>query len=222
MPQCFGQHGASHTTSDGEGQMTGKENGGAAGAARIVGSLRTEGRTGVVRVRGALAAGVETVWAAITDPAHLARWHGKVDGDLRPGGSFHVYLESDDWEGTGHVDACDPPRHLAVTTRESEESWRKGRGAPPFDAVLEATLAAAAAAADDDDDDDGSVLVVEVRGLPVDLLDAYGAGWQIHVENLAAYVEGGAAGDVEVRWAELLPAYRALAGEAAELAEASE
>jgi hypothetical protein len=55
------------------------------------------------------------------------------------------------------VAACEPPRRLLVTTRETEESWRKGQGAPPFDKTLEVTLTA---------DGDQTILVAEIRGLP--------------------------------------------------------
>jgi hypothetical protein len=47
--------------------------------------------------------------------------------------------------------------------------------------------------------------------MPLDLLAAYGAGVQIHVEDLAAYLAGGERVDAKVRWEELLPAYRDLA-----------
>src|SRR5215467_12657866 len=60
---------------------------------------------------------------------------------------------------------------------------------------------------------DGSqtVLVVEERGMPLDLLAAYGAGVQIHLENLAAHLAGRERCDAETRWNELIPAYRDLA-----------
>ena len=47
--------------------------------------------------------------------------------------------------------------------------------------------------------------------MPLDLLAAYGAGMQIHVEDLAAHLAGRERRDAEARWDELLPAYRELA-----------
>jgi hypothetical protein len=47
--------------------------------------------------------------------------------------------------------------------------------------------------------------------MPLDLLAAYGAGVQIHVEDLAAYLAGRERGDTKARWDELQPAYRDLA-----------
>ena len=63
-------------------------------------------------------------------------------------------------------------------------------------------------------DGDQTILVVEERGLPLDLLAAYGAGVQIHVEDLAAHIAGREHGDTEARWNELLPAYQDLAANA--------
>lgn len=168
----------------------------------VLGSLRAAGATGIVRIEHRLQASIDDVWSAVSDPERLSSWYGRVDGDLRQGGEFRLYLEADDWEGVGRVLACDPPRHLVVTTRESDESWQKGKGAPPFDSRLDLTLTA---------DADDTLLVVEADGMPVDLLFAYGAGQQIHAEDLAAYVAGRDRADVEARWAEIEPRYRDLA-----------
>ncbi len=172
------------------------------GKSRILGSLRAADRVGVVRIQDRYDTTVDDLWSAITDPARLARWYGQVEGDLRPGGAFHLYLESDDWSGTGRVEACEPPRRLRVTTRESDESWRKGQGVPPFDETVEATLTA---------DGDQTILVIEIKGMPLNALAAYGAGWQIHAEDLAAHLAGRGRSDTEARWHELVPAYQDLA-----------
>ena len=59
-------------------------------------------------------------------------------------------------------------------------------------------------------DGDGSLLVIEDRGVPVDNLAAYGAGNQIHVEDLASYLAGGERCDARARFDELYPSYQAL------------
>ena len=171
-------------------------------ATRILGSLRSADGTGVVRIEDRFDTNIDDLWSAITDPARLARWHAQVEGDLRPGGQFRSYVEADDVESTGGIVACEPPRRLVVTTRETDESWRKGNGVPPFDETLEATLTT---------DGDHTILVIEVRGMPLDALAFYGAGWQIHAENLAAYLGGRERGDTEARWGELVPPYQDLA-----------
>ncbi|HEV8103548.1 MAG TPA: SRPBCC family protein [Gaiellaceae bacterium] len=170
----------------------------------ILGSLRSANGKGVVRIEDRYDTGIDDLWAAITDPDRLARWHGQVEGDLRPGGTFRLYIEASDIDSTGRVEACEPPRRLLVTTRETDESYRKGQGVPPFDESLEATLTA---------DGDHTILVIEVRGMPLDKIAFYGAGWQIHAESLAAYIAGREQGDGEARWDELVPAYQALAAD---------
>ena len=47
--------------------------------------------------------------------------------------------------------------------------------------------------------------------MPVDLLAAYGAGVQAHVEDLAAHIAGRERRDAEARRNELIPAYQDLA-----------
>jgi uncharacterized protein YndB with AHSA1/START domain len=173
-------------------------------APRILGSLRSADGKGVVRMEDRYDTDIDDLWAAITDPARLARWHGQVEGDLRPGGEFRVYIEANDIESTGRVEACEPPRRLLVTTRETDESYRKGQGVPPFEASLEATLTA---------DGDQTILVIEVQGMPLDKIAFYGAGWQIHGESLAAHIAGREQGESEARWDELVPAYQALAAD---------
>jgi uncharacterized protein YndB with AHSA1/START domain len=163
------------------------------GAIRILGSLRAEGGVGVVRVEERYAADIDDLWSALTDPSRLAHWYGQVEGEFRPGGEFRAYIDSSGWEGAGRVDACDLPRRLLLTTKGADE---------PYSETIEATLTS---------DNDETVLVIEARGMPTDLLAAYGAGYQIHAENLAAYLAGRERVDSEARWAELAPSYAALA-----------
>jgi len=171
----------------------------ARGSARILGSLRSADGKGIVRMEDHFVTDLDDLWSALTDPARLSRWIGEVEGDLRPGGEFRARWVSSGWEGTGRVEACEPPRRLLLTMRDAEP-----QPGQPDETVLEAVLSA---------DGDETVLVVEERGLPLDLLAAYGAGVQIHVESLADHIAGRASGDTEARWHALLPAYQALAAE---------
>lgn len=70
--------------------------------------------------------------SALTDPGRVRGWYGKVEGDLRPTGEFRLTVDGSGWDGTGRVDACEPPHRLLVTTRESDESWKQGQGGEPF------------------------------------------------------------------------------------------
>jgi len=169
---------------------------------RILGSLRSADGQGVVRVEDRYDTDIDDLWSALTDPGRLARWYGEVAGDLRPGGEFRLHVDDAGMDVTGRVEACEPPRRLRVTTRETDESYRPGNGVPPFDEIAEATLTA---------DGDQTILVIEVRGMPLDKIAFYGAGWQIHAENLATYLAGRESGDTEARWGELVPPYQDLA-----------
>jgi uncharacterized protein YndB with AHSA1/START domain len=159
---------------------------------RIAGSLRSADGKGVVRMEDRYNTDIEDLWSALTDPRRLARWIAEVAGDLRLGGAFHARFTSS-WEGPGRVDACEPPRRLLLTMSPGQQD----------ETVIEAQLAA---------DGDQTSLVIEERGLPLDKLAAYGAGWQAHVEDLAAHVAGREPADWRSRWTELTPSYQDLAG----------
>ena len=159
---------------------------------RILGSLRSADGKGIVRIQDRFGTGIGDLWSALTEPGRLARWIGEVAGDLRLGGEFRFRFFASGSEGTGRVDTCEPPRRLLLAMALGQ----------PEEDVVEVTLTA---------DDDQTVLVWEERGMPVDLLAAYGAGVQIHVEDLAAYLAGRERVDAAARWDELEPAYQDLA-----------
>lgn len=159
---------------------------------RILGSLRAADGTGTVRLEDRFDTDADDLWSALTDPRRLARWLGEVDGDLREGGEFGARYFASGWEGSCRVELCEPPRRLRLLTRSDGEP----------DGVLEATLTA---------DGDCTVLVIEHRGLPLAQLAAYGAGDQVHLEDLAGHLAGRERCDAPVRWRELHPAYQQLA-----------
>jgi uncharacterized protein YndB with AHSA1/START domain len=161
---------------------------------RILGSLRSADGAGVVRMVDRFDTDIDDLWSAVTDPQRLARWLGDVEGDLHVGGDFRARFFSSGWEGTGHVEACEPPARFLVTTMEPDQ---------PDEHSIEVTLAA---------DGDQTVLVWEERGMPVGHLAAYGSGIQVHVEDLAAHIAGRErSDDPDARWKALLPAYQELA-----------
>lgn len=173
------------------------------GDTRILGSLRTADGRGVVRIEDRYDTDIEDLWTALIDPARVARWYGVIEGNLRLGGQFQIYIEAAGLYGVGRVEVCEPPRRLRVVTTEVDESWQQGDSVPPFDQAIEATLTA---------EGNQTRLVVEVSGMPLEKIAFYGAGWQIHAENLAAYVAGHEVGvDDEGRWGELVPPYQSLA-----------
>ena len=52
--------------------------------------------------------------------------------------------------------------------------------------------------------------------MPIEAVAFYGAGWQIHAENLAAYLAGRDRGETEGRWDQLVSAYQVLAADIGE------
>src|ERR1700760_4305441 len=100
---------------------------------RILGRLRAADGRGVVRIEDRYDTGVDDLWSALTDPDRVARWFGRVEGDLRPGGEFRLHVDAAGMDSIGRVETCEPPRRLRVTTRETDESWREGSGPPPFE-----------------------------------------------------------------------------------------
>ena len=141
---------------------------------RLLGALGEDDGRGVVRIEDRYDTDIDDLWTALTDPDRLARWYGRVEGDLRLGGRFTTRIDPVDIDATGQIEACEPPQCLLVRTRETDESAARGQGPAPFDQTVEATLRA---------DGDQTNLVLEIRGLPLDKVAAYGAGWQIHAET---------------------------------------
>jgi uncharacterized protein YndB with AHSA1/START domain len=165
------------------------------GHASVLGSLHSVEGEGVVRMEDRLDTGIDDLWGALTDPDRLAHWYGEVAGELSQGGEFRLRIALAG-ERTGHVEACEPPQRLQLTMRDPDP-----QPGQPEQTVNEAQLSAEGAQ---------TRLVWEVRGMPVNLLPAYGAGIQIHVEHLADYIGGRELRNVEARWNELFPAYEAL------------
>lgn len=155
----------------------------------VIGSLRSIGATGAVRMEDRYPTDIADLWSALTEPERLARWVADVEGDLGLGGRFRACFTSG-WECEGRVEECHPPHRLLVTLAPGEAD----------ETVIEAELTR---------DGDQTRLVIEERGLPLDELAAHGAGWQVHVEDLAAHLAGREAADWRGRWTELTPLYRA-------------
>jgi uncharacterized protein YndB with AHSA1/START domain len=116
-----------------------------------------------------------------------------VEGDLRVGGEYRARLFATGWERTGRIEACEPPHRLLVSAKEPE-AVEGG--------LIEVTLAA---------DGGGTTLVWEERGMPLEMITGYGAGIQIHVEDLGAHLAGQGRVDAQARFRELHTAYNVLA-----------
>src|SRR5262245_8466828 len=165
------------------------------GDASVLGSLHSVGGEGVVRMEDRLDTEIDDLWGALTQPDRLAHWYGEVEGELSQGGEFRVRITLSG-ERTGQVEACEPPQRLLLKMRNPDP-----QPGQPEQLVNEARLIAEGAQ---------TRLVWEARGMPVNLLPAYGVGIQIHVEHLGDYINGRELRNEEARWNELFPAYEAL------------
>ena len=153
--------------------------------------VRTEGGRGTVRMDDVYDTDAEDLWSALTEATRLARWIAEVEGDPRLGSDFTASFTSG-WAGTCRVTVCEPPRRLVVLLAPGTDD----------ETVIEAELVARG---------DRTQLLMEERGLLFDHLPAHGAGWQAHVEDLAAHLAGTDRADWRTRWTELRPAYEAQA-----------
>jgi uncharacterized protein YndB with AHSA1/START domain len=157
-----------------------------------LGTLHAAGDGGVVRIETLVAAPAPDVWAALTTPVRLADWLGEVSGELGAGGAFRAHFRVSGWDGTGRVEVCEPGRRLVVATREDGDA---------VDGTTEVSLGA---------DGERTRVVVLQRGLPLEQLAAYGAGLQLHVEDLVAHLAGRGDRTTLDRWNALHPAWQAL------------
>jgi uncharacterized protein YndB with AHSA1/START domain len=160
-------------------------------------SLGESGGKGVIRLQERYDTDIDDLWSALTDPSRVARWLGTVEGDLRVGGEFRAVYFASGWEGSGRVEACEPPRRVLLSARGSDATETH---------MVELTLTA---------EGDHTVLVLETSGMPLDNVAGYGAGTQIHLEDLNAYLRGRGPCDARARFDELYPGYQAQAVEQA-------
>ncbi|WP_280262879.1 SRPBCC family protein [Nocardia wallacei] len=69
---------------------------------------------------------IDDVWASVTESDRTARWFGPWEGEGGPGRNIKIQLVLEDgmpWT-EAHIDACEPPRHLALTTIDDHGTWR--------------------------------------------------------------------------------------------------
>ena len=69
---------------------------------------------------------IDDVWASLTDPERTARWYGPWQGDAGPGNKIQVQMiqeEGKPWTDMT-IDACEPPRRLALSSVDEQGEWR--------------------------------------------------------------------------------------------------
>lgn len=157
----------------------------------IGGTLRSAGGEGVVRMKSRYGSDRNVTWSALTDPQRFGHWYGKVKDDLLFGGEFTAFVFANEWNGRGRIDACVPQQRLEVTMWEEEGKEHS---------VIAELVA------------DGHLTTVELeaRGWPMDLVWAYGVGWQVHLEDLGVHLSGQEKLNLPTRWDELEPLHRGM------------
>ncbi len=82
----------------------------------------------------------DDVWASLTDPERTARWFGPWQGDdPGPGRTIKVQMAYEDgapWMDMT-IDACEPPRRLALSTVDEHGAWHLDLTLLPRDGVTE-------------------------------------------------------------------------------------
>lgn len=137
------------------------------GAERRLGSRRIaagEARSVVIRQRHA--APVERVWQACTDPDRINRWFIPPQGDLRPGGTFHL-----PGNASGQILRCSAPSLLTLT-------WAYG---DKPDSEVELRLSG-----------DGAETVLELEHATVsdETLVELAIGWEMALDFLGMFLRG--------------------------------
>jgi uncharacterized protein YndB with AHSA1/START domain len=160
---------------------------------RVRGRLWFEDGLGVVRIELDVDTPIADVWTAATDPERLRGWLGEVQGDLRVGGDYTALLFPSGWEGGGRVLECDGRGRWSVD------------GAEPGRALSTTTLELAPT------DSGGTHASLSQRGIGAEQLAFHGVGVQIHLENLASFLQGDGPVDPDPYWGQLLEPYQRMA-----------
>ncbi|MGH6955339.1 MAG: SRPBCC family protein [Caulobacteraceae bacterium] len=114
---------------------------------------------------------VEEVWEALTDPAQLARWLAPGVIDPRPGGGARLDFGDSGIVIDSAVTHFEPPRRLGYSWSSLGEPLR------PIEWELSPT-------------DEGCLLKFGVEVPEVEDVGRACAGWEAHLEMLAAFLEG--------------------------------
>lgn len=134
---------------------------------------------------------IALVFAAWTEPQHLARWSGPEgftsEGstmDLREGGKYRAILRAPDGEDhvvVGAYQAIEPPKRLVMT-----HAWEDGQGRPGHETLVTVTLS----------EESAGRTRMHFRQSGFDSLPSrvgHGEGWSSSFDRLRAHLEGGVA-----------------------------
>jgi uncharacterized protein YndB with AHSA1/START domain len=137
-------------------------------------------------------ADIEDVWASVTEPDRTARWYGRWVGEGAPGRTIKVQMAYEDqapWSEM-HIDACDPPRRLALSTDDEAGVFR-----------IELLLTYAKGRTE---------LQLVHRLETTEAVGEYGPGWEYYLDNLVAARDGTPLPDFNDYYPSMKPYYDAL------------
>ncbi|MEV4122094.1 SRPBCC family protein [Micromonospora sp. NPDC049645] len=115
---------------------------------------------------------IADVWASLTESERTARWFGPWEGDAGPGRTIRVQMAYEDQQPwcEVHIEACEAPRRLAVSTTDSYGTW-----------LLELSLT----------ETNGTTELRFVQHLSsVEGIAEVGAGWEYYLDLLVAARDG--------------------------------
>jgi uncharacterized protein YndB with AHSA1/START domain len=120
---------------------------------------------------------IEDVWASITESERTARWWGSWTGQPGPGRTILVTLSFEPGAAPSEmqIEACEPPRRLAVRAVNDYGDWRMEARLSEANGVTEMRFTQHL----DDKTNVGDV----------------GPGWEFYLDNLVASRTGGAMPD---------------------------
>lgn len=130
---------------------------------------------------------IETVWAALTDPARLSDWVGTARVEPHLGGRYELFIDRPR-PMTGRILTWEPPRLL-------EFSWDTG-DAP--ESVVRCELSP---------DGDGTRLIFMHKGIGFIWIGLVLPGWHTLLERLASLMSGRVQPNSMPRWRELQTIY---------------
>jgi uncharacterized protein YndB with AHSA1/START domain len=142
--------------------------------------------TFTVRRTISIAAPVEKVWAAVTEPEHISRWFGKATFDRSGAGAVGTLF----WEGYGavpvRIEEIDPPRLVSYRWGNDDAL---GHLAPELDVATSTVFTFTLT-----ETDGGTELTVVETGFdrtsdPVANLESHRGGWDSELDKLIALVE---------------------------------
>jgi uncharacterized protein YndB with AHSA1/START domain len=110
---------------------------------------------------------IEDVWTSITDSDSTVRWFGRWEGTPGVGNTIRILMvfEKGDAWSEAHIDACERPRHLALTT------------AGDYGVCIEVSLA---------QQGDTTELTFVHHLKDKKMVGDWGPGWEYYLDNLVA------------------------------------